>query len=79
MQSENGQNLKNPAAVQRSSPQGCTVRAKAAPDRARYGVFSVQCLLQQEETGLRFQTQNPSSRPKLNFSWVQHMRLLQNN
>jgi hypothetical protein len=32
-QSEKGQNFKNPAAEQRSCPQGCTVRAKAAPDR----------------------------------------------
>jgi len=35
MQSEKGEFFKNPAAEQRSSPQGCTVRAKAAPDGAR--------------------------------------------
>ncbi len=36
-----GQKFENPAAEQRSSPQGCTVRAKASPDRAREGLFSV--------------------------------------
>jgi hypothetical protein len=30
IQSQKGQNFKNPAAEQRSSSQGCTVRAKAA-------------------------------------------------
>jgi hypothetical protein len=34
IQSQKGQKFKNPAAEQRSSPQGCTIRAKAAPDRA---------------------------------------------
>ncbi len=35
IQSQKGNKLKNPAAEQRSSQQGYTVRAKAAPDRAR--------------------------------------------
>jgi hypothetical protein len=35
IKSQKEQKLKNPAAEQRSSPQGCTVRAKAGPDRAR--------------------------------------------
>jgi len=35
IQSEKGQKFNNPAAEQRSSPQGCTVRAKAASDKAR--------------------------------------------
>jgi hypothetical protein len=34
-QSQKGNFKKNPAAEQRSSPQGCTFTAKAAPDRAR--------------------------------------------
>ncbi len=33
IQSEKGQKFNNPAAEQRSSPQGCTVRAKAAQER----------------------------------------------
>jgi hypothetical protein len=34
MESQKGQKLKNPVAEQHSSPQGCTVRTKAALDRA---------------------------------------------
>jgi hypothetical protein len=41
IQSQKGQNFKSPAAEQRSSAQGCTVRAKAAQNRAHKGVFSV--------------------------------------
>jgi hypothetical protein len=42
IKSQKEQKIKNPAAEQRSSSQGCTVRAKAGPDRALVrGVFSV--------------------------------------
>jgi hypothetical protein len=35
VESKKGNFFLNPAAEQDSSPQGCTVRAKAAPDRGR--------------------------------------------
>jgi hypothetical protein len=35
IESQKGNVFKNPATEQRSSAQGCTVRARAAPDRAR--------------------------------------------
>ncbi len=41
IQSQKGKKIKSPAAEQRSSAQGCTVRAKAAQNRAHKGVFSV--------------------------------------